>query len=195
MKVCGEIWCKVGPIFGRRTNKRDCHFMPKLGLIRKFLKKKIQTFQITFFFFWPLLKNWSRKEKAGDEKTVKKIRDVFLIPTRIFFGQNFSDAKIIRGSKMSGKKSGHYWFSCRVVTVWLQGSFWLTKPEGKDPGRDCVDLNFSELATVLVAQCGKSRKMSDLFQKSIWRIFHAIKLRKIIDDFEYWFFGLKLWVW
>ena len=64
-------------------------------------------------------------EKAGDEKTVKKIRDVFLIPTRIFFGQNFSDAKIIRGSKMSGrKKSGHYWFSCTtVVTVWLQGSF------------------------------------------------------------------------
>ena len=93
---------------------------------------------------------------------------------------------------MSGKKSGHYWFSCRVVTVWLQGSFWLTKPEGKDPGRDCVDLNFSELATVLVAQCGKSRKMSDLFQKSIWRIFHAIKLRKIIDDFEYWFFWTQI---
>ena len=89
VKVCGEIWCKVGPIFGRRTNKRDCHFMPKLGLIRKFLKKEIQTFQITFFCLTSTKIGLEKKEKAGDEKTVKKIRDVFLIPTRIFLGRTF----------------------------------------------------------------------------------------------------------
>ena len=89
VKVCGEIWCKVGPIFGRRTNKRDCHFMPKLGLIRKFLKKEIQTFQITFFCLTSTKIGLEKKKKQVMKKRSRKLEMFSLFQQEFFWAELF----------------------------------------------------------------------------------------------------------
>ena len=56
------------------------------------------------------------------KKRSRKLEMFSLFQQEFFFGQNFSDAKIIRGSKMSGRKKVAT-TGLVVVTVWLQGSF------------------------------------------------------------------------